>query len=175
MGCLAALLLPLRELTVPLKKGRTEPLATHITGKSLKRSNDVVNAVALLHAELPTLAHLYTQVKGAASVRLEASAGSENSPRTDALLDQVAHNYKLTLWGNTQPFSMKFKCCRVPMRWLQHNCAGACRAVGERDSEARGHWRAACGAGPVPLPAERPCRHGNVPRACLALCPRPDC
>ena len=64
VGCLAALLVPLRDLTVPLKKGKTEPLASYITGKSLKRGNDITNSVALLHAELPTLAHLYEQVQG---------------------------------------------------------------------------------------------------------------
>ena len=61
---LAALLLPLRDITVPLKKGKTEPAASHVIGKSLKWPNAVVNAVTLMHTELPSLAHIADRVQG---------------------------------------------------------------------------------------------------------------
>jgi hypothetical protein len=64
VGCLAGLLLPLRNLEVPLKKGRTEPLAAHIAFSSLKWSKEDTNGVVAVHKALPTLTHLYSEVQG---------------------------------------------------------------------------------------------------------------
>ena len=65
MASITALLLPLRDVTVPLKKGRTEPLSSHIINNSLKWKKSDSASTATVHAELPALAELHAAVAGA--------------------------------------------------------------------------------------------------------------
>lgn len=66
-GCLAALLLPIRHIEVPVRKGKTEPLVAHVTAKSIKCCKADTNAVVSLHHELPELSLIHSMVQGTLS------------------------------------------------------------------------------------------------------------
>jgi hypothetical protein len=68
-ACLAALLLPIRHIEVPLKKGKTELLVAYVTAKSIKCCKADTNAIVSLHHELPELSMIHSKVQGTPSAR----------------------------------------------------------------------------------------------------------
>jgi len=65
VAVLAMLLLPLRRLSVPLKKAKTQSLAQHISREALKWRAKDGDAVTLLHSEAEELARMHAQGGGA--------------------------------------------------------------------------------------------------------------
>jgi hypothetical protein len=61
---MTALLLPLRGVNVPLKKGKSEPLIATIVLKSLKWSKVDSAMVQLVQEELPELHRMYQAIQG---------------------------------------------------------------------------------------------------------------
>lgn len=66
-ACLAALLLPLRQLSIPKKKKTSkhiQPLSSYILSQALKLPNKECEQVRKLHSALPELCMIYDQVSG---------------------------------------------------------------------------------------------------------------
>ena len=63
MALMAALLLPLREVTIPLSKGKTTPLASWIIKDGIKWTNREADGVAALHAEASKLLSVSQQLQ----------------------------------------------------------------------------------------------------------------
>lgn len=61
---MAALLLPLRQLTCPAGK-KQQPLSSHIIREGIKWRNKDVDTTAALHEAAPELLQLYRQLKEA--------------------------------------------------------------------------------------------------------------
>lgn len=76
---LAALLLPLRVLSYPVKANKQQPASAHIIRESLKWRTKEVEGVALLHAQVTNLAEAYSAINaagGCQALRLTALSRS---------------------------------------------------------------------------------------------------
>lgn len=76
VACITALLLPLRCVQVPLKKGKTQPLTKHIIRESLKWRAKDADQASQLHEGMVTMRSIYQNIQGLGDADL-ASAPSE--------------------------------------------------------------------------------------------------
>jgi hypothetical protein len=71
MGRMAAMMLPLRLRTVPVKKGRTEPLTKYVMMSSLKWCTKDSDGVTILHESMPELCRIHSEVEGMLTLCLQ--------------------------------------------------------------------------------------------------------